>query len=100
VTGRFSRSDGREFRDRCRAAIEAGTLDQQLFDAWGVAHDRRRVNIKKGTNSSTRDRILEAEATSYDALLAALPQQDRIETAVAQNLKVSQDSNTRTHPWD
>jgi hypothetical protein len=46
VTGRFSRYDGWVFRDRCREAIEAETLDQQLFDAWSVAHDRRRVNIK------------------------------------------------------
>ena len=46
VTGRFRRYDGRVFRDRCREAIEAKTLDQHLFDAWSVAHDRRRGNIK------------------------------------------------------
>ena len=84
MTGRFSKTEGREFRDRCRAAIEGQTLDQQLFDAWVVTHDRRRLNIKKGTISSTRARILNAEATSYAALLAALPQQCRIEAKVAE----------------
>jgi hypothetical protein len=95
VTGRFSRSDGRGFRDRCREAIGAERLDQQIFDAWVVAHDRRRVNIKKGTISSTRTRILEAEATAYAALLAALPQQCRIEAKVTETLAVSSDTNER-----
>ena len=97
MTGSFSRSEGREFRDRCRAAIEAGTLNQQLFDAWCAAHDLRRVNIKttgaRVTSSSTRARILEAEATSYAALLAALPQQCRIEAKVTETQAVSSDTN-------
>ena len=84
MTGRFSKTEGREFRDRCRAAIEGQTLSQELFDAWVETHDRRRLNIKKGTISSTRARILNAEATSYAALLAALPQQCRIEAKVAE----------------
>ena len=104
VTGRFRRYDGRVFRDRCREAIEAKTLDQHLFDAWSVAHDRRRGNIKtKGrwpTISSTRARIEQAEQQAYETLLAALPQQDRIEATVTQGLewrrKVCVSAVTRT----
>ena len=93
VTGRFRRYDGWVFRDRCREAIEAKTLDQHLFDAWRVAHNRRRANIKtKGrwpTISSTRARIEQAEQQAYETLLAALPQQDRIEATVTQGLGVA-----------
>ena len=93
VTGRFSRYEGWVFRDRCRAAIAAETLDQQLFDVWSVAHDRRRVNIKttgaKVTNSSHRARIEQAEQQAYETLLAALPYEDRIEATVTQGLEVA-----------
>ena len=111
VTGRFRRYDGRVFRDRCREAIEAKTLDQHLFDAWSVAHDRRRGNIKtKGrwpTISSTRARIEQTEQQAYETLLAALPQQDRIEATVTQGLgvateglRVGCDTNERIHRLD
>jgi hypothetical protein len=95
VTGRFRRFDGKVFRDLCRAAIAAETLDQQLFHVWSMAHDRRRGNIKtKGrwpTISSTRARIEQAEQQAYETLLAALPQPGRIEATVTQGLGVAKE---------
>jgi hypothetical protein len=87
VLGRFrTKADSQQFRNQCRAAIAAATLDKRLFDTWCKANDARRVSIKttgtKVTSAPTRARLEQAEQQSYEKLLAALPQQDRIAATV------------------
>ena len=67
-------------------------MDANAVAAWEAAYKARTYNLKKGTLAETRANIIEKEAKTHDALLAALPQQDRIEATVTQGLAVATES--------
>ena len=90
VSKRFAdQSVSKRFRKQCRDAIAAG-MDENVFTDWSKKYNR--IQDVPKVKAETAKGYIEAESAAYELLIAALPQQARMELT-------GDDSNVRLHPF-
>ena len=90
VSKRFAdQSVSKRFRKQCRDAIAAG-MDENVFTDWSKKYNR--IQDVPKVKAETAKGYIEAESAAYELLIAALPQQARMELT-------GDDSNVRMHPF-